>query len=58
MHYDGPTYRPPTEQYTPLLQVTVSAPFSKKAEIVEALREGMKEYEEEFLDSVWQRGSI
>ena len=42
----------------PFNLVPVSAPFSKKAEIIEALREGMKEYEEEFLDSVWQRGSI
>ena len=38
--------------------VPVSGYMSQKAELIAAIREGMKEYEDEFLDSVWYRGGI
>ncbi|MBQ7895087.1 MAG: radical SAM protein, partial [Oscillospiraceae bacterium] len=31
MHFDGPTFRPPTENFTPLLQVTVGCSYNKCA---------------------------
>lgn len=31
MHFDGPTFRPPTENFTPLLQVTVGCSYNQCA---------------------------
>ena len=42
----------------PYNTVPISGYFGKKNEIIAAIREGMKEYDDEFLDSVWYRGGI
>ena len=38
--------------------VPVSGYMSQRDEMIAALREGIKEYDDEFLDSVWFRGGI
>ena len=42
----------------PFNLIPVSGYFSQKQELMDCIEDEMAEYEPEFLDAVWQRGSI